>query len=39
MPDDDLIQHKSLVQPTDAIEMRKADHRRMHGLWYTATEH
>ena len=25
MPDDDLLQHKSLVQPADALEMLKAD--------------
>ena len=32
MPDDDLLQHKSLVQPADALEMLKADHRRIHRL-------
>ena len=35
----DLLQHASLVQPADAIEMLKADHRRVHKLFqsYEAT--
>jgi uncharacterized coiled-coil DUF342 family protein len=33
MPDNDSIRHKSLVQPADAIEMLKADHRRVHALF------
>jgi len=36
---DDLLQHESLIQPADAIEMLKADHRRVHKLFqsYEAT--
>ena len=30
-----LLQHTSLVQPADAIEMLKADHRRVHRLFQT----
>ena len=39
MSHDDLLQHDSLVQPADAIEMLKADHRRVHKLFqrYAAT--
>ena len=39
MQHDDLLQHESLVQPADAIEMLKADHRRVHKLFqsYEAT--
>jgi hypothetical protein len=39
MPHDDLLQQASLVQPADAIEMLKADHRRLHKLFraYEAT--
>ncbi len=35
----DIMQHKNLVQPADAIEMLKADHRRVHKLFqhYEAT--
>ena len=35
----DLLQHTSLVQPADTIEMLKADHRRVHKLFqaYEAT--
>ena len=35
----DLLQHASLIQPADAIEMLKADHRRVHKLFqsYEAT--
>jgi hemerythrin superfamily protein len=40
MPHDDLLQHESLIQPADAIEMLKADHRRVHKLFhsYEATD-
>jgi len=39
MQHDDLLQHESLIQPADAIEMLKADHRRVHKLFqsYEAT--
>jgi len=39
MQHDDLLQHESLIQPADAIEMLKADHRRVHKLFqsYAAT--
>ena len=39
MQHNDLLQHASLVQPADAIEMLKADHRRVHKLFqsYEAT--
>src|SRR5438552_17297644 len=35
----DLLQHASLIQPADAIELLKADHRRVHKLFqaYEAT--
>jgi hypothetical protein len=35
----DLLQHASLIQPANAIEMLKADHRRVHKLFqaYEAT--
>ena len=35
----DIMQHENLVQPADAIEMLKADHRRVHKLFqhYEAT--
>jgi hypothetical protein len=36
----DLLQHASLIQPADAIELLKADHRRVHKLFqaYEATD-
>src|SRR5437762_169501 len=33
MPNDDTMRHYNLVQPGDAIEMLKADHRRVRALF------
>jgi hemerythrin-like domain-containing protein len=33
MPNDDITRHNNLVQPADAIEMLKADHRRIRALF------
>ena len=33
MPNDDITRHNNLVQPADAIEMLKADHRWIRALF------